>query len=151
MLLETRDIAEGPIDKVFAAFADFDAHEREALKAGAEVVRGDTLAAPGVGMIWHARFMFRGKMRKVDLELVEFFAPGRIVVTGQSVNLDIVSRTEFAAVAPGRTQVTVRLDVTPRTLAARVVLQSARLARGRIQRRMGKRLRKFLRSRGFAR
>ncbi len=64
MKFKSKEDLDAPIEKVFELLADFERHERSALRRGIEVSRVDSLKAPGVGARWDAQFRFRGKPRR---------------------------------------------------------------------------------------
>ncbi len=128
MKLGKRDRIGAPLAFVYEAFSDFDAWERAAVGRGAEVVRrGDAPA-------WQVRFAWRGAMRAADIALTEDTRDRRLVfhVTGKPAQGTV--RIELEALGPARTQVLVTADVKPRTIPARLFIQSLRLAKARVQR-----------------
>lgn len=140
LILETSQIARNAAGQVYSALTDYAAHEARARGAGAEVTR------LGEGYRWHARFRLRGIPREIELTILEAVADTSLRVHVVSPNLDIVSHTRLVPIGPGRTEVVLRVEVGPRSLAARLMLQSARLAQARLARRMGRRLRRFLKT-----
>ena len=85
--------------------------------------------APGVGMSWHARFSYRGKQRKVDLSLTEMAAPGAVGFYLVSPAVEATTRIELMEMSAKRTRMHVTTEIKPRSLGARLFLQSLRLAR----------------------
>lgn len=131
MKLTAREDIETPIADAWAVVSDFAIFETAAMRRGAQVQRHDQDGRPG----WRARFTFRGRERKVAVTVQRFDAPSDMVmaVTGKSVEGDI--GIELVELGPRRTRITVTTEMRPRTLAARLFLQSLKLARGRITRR----------------
>lgn len=140
MKFKSKEDLEAPIEKVFEMLADFERHERSALRRGIEIRRNDSSKTPGVGASWEAGFKFRGKDRTAELEVVEFDRPNEIAVEAHMHGLD--ARVEFVLVALSktRTRLSVMTDLKPQTLSARLLLQSFKLARGNITKRFDKRL-----------
>jgi len=140
MRISTHEDIEAPIAHVFAMVTDFDTFERQALRRGAEVSREDAGQAPGVGSEWQARFKFRGKRRDLTAKLTRFDPPkgfsAEWVVSGLAGTFTV----ELVALSPRRTRLQVAYEMTPRTLTARLLLQSLRLARGRLTERLSKRV-----------
>ena len=143
MELTTREDIEAPIDEVFRAVSDFDGFERAILRRGAEVVRTDELAEPGIGMRWDASFDYRGKRRKGELELVSFEAPGRIAVSGKSSGLDVIMEVELVEMAPSRTRMDIRTRLAPVSVTGRLLLQPLKLARGALLKKYRQRIAGF--------
>lgn len=135
MKLTTRQDIEAPLDFVYAQLTDFDQFERMAMRRGAEVERTDRLITPGPGMAWRLKFTFRGKPRKIHLRFADT-EPGQFLqfaVDGET--FEGAGRGDLMALSARRTRLTVTAEVQPKTLAARLLIQSMRLARGRVQRR----------------
>lgn len=135
MKLTTRQDIEAPIDFVYGRLSDFDQFERMAMRRGAEIERTDRLKTPGPGMSWRLRFTFRGRARKM---LIRYLGgePGSLLLWSfDSPSVEGNSQMELLALSARRTRLTMVMEARPKTLAARLVMQSLRLAKGRIQRR----------------
>ncbi len=143
MKLSTREDLDAPIETVFGQLSDFDGFERAVLRRGAEVVRTDDLAAPGVGMSWHTEFKYRERQRKLDIELTEYEAPERMRIKATSKAVDIVVEIDLVAMSRSRTRMNLSLDARPRTIPARLVIQSLKLARQNVLKRFRKRVGEF--------
>lgn len=133
MKLSTRKDIAAPIDRVFRVLADFDGHERAALRQGAAIVRLDPGPPAGVGSGWKAQFRFRGKERVIESRLTEYEAPHVLGFHGQSHNFDLTLRTRLVALARGHTRVGVELDIRPRSFSGRLLIQTLKLARSRVE------------------
>ncbi len=143
MKFSTKEDIEAPLDHVFGRIADFDGLERSALRRGAEIRRIDALEVPGTGSIWDIGFTFRGKPREVRATLTSFDP-------GQGYTADLVSRTmdgviavDLVALSRNRTRLSVTLEVQPKTLAARLMVQSIKLAKANMTRRFRTRVADF--------
>lgn len=123
---------EAACDAVYALLTDVDHWERAALRRGADVQRRDPRPGAFPGLSWDTAFTFRGKRREVRVT-IDRLDPGKSVhldATGAAFQVRTV--IDLAAMAPRRTRMTVSVDAAPRTLTARLLLQSLRLAQGRI-------------------
>ena len=143
MKLASKKDVEAPIATVWAALVDFETWERAAMRRGVEVARTDQLCAPGVGMSWHARFSYRGKQRQVDLSLTEMAAPGAVGFYLVSPAVESTTRIELMEMSAKRTRMHVTTEIKPRSLGARLFLQSLRLARSKVDRRFDARIAQF--------
>ncbi|KJS40608.1 SRPBCC family protein [Roseovarius sp. BRH_c41] len=143
MQFSGKEDIEAPIERVFEEITDFQAFERSALRRGADVKRTDTLGAPGVGMSWHAAFKLRGKQRKVDVSVADYDPPNGITLGLMSASIEGQMIAELVALSRGRTRMTVTLVLQPRSLAARLMMQSLRLARGNLTKRFKVRLAEY--------
>lgn len=141
MMFSAREDLEAPVEFVFDALSDFDGYERAALRRGAEVTRIDRMLQAGPGMTWRAVFTFRGRPRRMNIVLQAFERPTLLRFDGESKNLEGELAVEIVALSPRRSRVGVKLEVRPTTLAARIMLQSLRLARGRLVTRFKERVR----------
>ncbi|MEZ5798573.1 MAG: SRPBCC family protein [Paracoccaceae bacterium] len=135
MKLTTRQDIEAPLDFVYAALTDFDQFERMAMRRGAEVERTDRLKTPGVGMAWRLRFTYRAKPRTMLVRFADAEPGSHLAWAFDSPVAEGTARTDLVALSPRRTRLTLVAEARPRTLAARLMMQSLRLARGRLQRR----------------
>lgn len=145
MKLTGKQDIEAPLARVWEVVTDFEAWERAAMRRGADVSRTDKLRAPGPGISWHARALYRGKERKVDLVLKGLEAPHQIDFAASSAAVQAVARIELIDMAARKTRMHVTVEFTPKSLGARLFLQSLRLARGRVERRFADRLALFAR------
>ena len=134
-----------PADKLFDELTDIPAVERAALRKGVELRRLDTLAAPGAGMSWDVGFRLRGKPRQMIVDLRQFERPARLAYEGASSGFDVTLVMELTELSKTRTRLTTTFELRPRTLGARLLLQSARLGRANLDRRYDERVKSFLR------
>lgn len=143
MDLTTKEDIEAPIAFVFQQVTDFQAFERQAMRRGADVRRRDSLPRPGKGSGWDVIFKFRGKDRRLSAEVTEFDAPNMLCLQTSSGGIDGRTVIELVPLARTRTRLTVRTDLSATGLAARLLLQSLKLARGNLSRRLSARVSTF--------
>ncbi len=143
MKFSTREDIEVPIEKVFAAVSDFEAFERQALRRGAEVHRDDTFGKAGVGSEWVIKFKFRGKPRKIHARISEFDAPNGYVAETDSGGIDGLVTVDLVALSPRRTRLHFSIALTPRTLSARLLVQSLKFAKSNLNKRFSARVWQF--------
>ena len=140
MKLTAKYDVEAPAAFAFAQLADFEGWERAAMRRGAEVMRQDTLTRVGPGMTWSTQFQYRGKERLVTIRLDAIKPSTTLALTGVSRLLDGVMTIEVLDLAAKRARIEVRLDLKPKTIAARLYLQTLRLARARVERSFAQRV-----------
>lgn len=140
MELSAREDIEAPLDQVFAALTDFDAIERQVLRRGIEIRRTTDTGATLTGMAWSGAFTFRGKQRQVAIELTECNAPEHLQFNTISGGLEGHSNVELVALSRGRTRINVVTTLAPKTLSARLLVQSLKLARGNIEKKFRNRM-----------
>ncbi|MAC76640.1 MAG: hypothetical protein CML66_01065 [Rhodobacteraceae bacterium] len=129
MKFSSKEDVEAPIGLVFDLLADFETHERQAIRRGIEVQRTHTRTEPGVGMSWHALFDLRGKKRDIDVVVSAYDPPNSIHFTSDTQGLHGFTTLELIELSPRRTRMAIEVDLKPKTLAARLLVQSMKLAK----------------------
>lgn len=138
MKLTAKTDLEVPAAAVFAILIDHSAWEREAIRNGIEIERPAGSPATGVGAEWRIRGHFRGKARKIQLRIDEMTPGQRMAIGIDSPSVEGVTRLEVMVLSPRRSRLRVDLEVKPKTLAARLFINTMRLAKGRAQARFEK-------------
>lgn len=137
----TEDIS-APLDHVWACVTDFDRFEDMAAKRAQRLERQPR--GPVVqGTIWTARATISGKKRDVRIEVTELAANKVLRAEGGTDGMAVHIEALLEARANGVTRLTVVTEAKARTLAARLLLQSAKLARGTLTKRYKKRVADF--------
>ena len=145
MKFSSKEDIEAPIDYVFAQVSNFAALERSALRRGADVQRVDDLASNGPGMTWNGAYKFRGKLRKAQLELMHYEPPTSMSFMSKSNAFIGDGDVELVALSRTRTRLALTFELKPQSLSARLLVQSLKLARGSITKKMDARVRAFAR------
>lgn len=140
MKLTAKEDVEAPIGFIYAALTDFGMWEGAAMRRGAEVDRLDRLRKAGPGMEWLVGFVYRGKRRQVNLKLLAMTLDQSLSFNCTAQPAEAALKLDLAEMGPRRTRVTVNLEIKPRTLAARLFVQSLRLAKAKVTRRFSLRL-----------
>ena len=135
MKFSAKEDIEAPIEQVFTLVSDFEALERAALRRGAEVQRTDSLPRPAVGMTWAASFMMRGRQRNMEVELVAYDPPQSMLFHSTAQGSEADMAFELVALSRGRTRLSLDLELKPRTLSARLLVQSLKLTRSNLNKR----------------
>ena len=143
MKIKTHEDIEATIDQVFDAVTDFEGFELAALRRGAEVRRVDTLTQPGQGMSWQAKFAHRGRQRVADINLEQFERPNQLRVWSKISGLTADVDVELVPLSRTRTRMTLSVDMRPKTIPARLLIQSLKLARTTMLRRFRKRVSEY--------
>lgn len=131
MKFNAREDIEAPVAQVYGVLTDYDIFERAALRRGAEVVRSDLGGRP----VWRVAFRFRGRQRELTIRQDSAQPPVMLVFSGAGKQVQGTVTVELVELGPRRTRMTVATEIQPRTLAARLFLQSIKLARTRIVKR----------------
>lgn len=140
MKFSTREDIEAPVDYVFAQVSDFAAFERRAMRQGADVVRSGGDGPVTQGAIWDIGFQFRKRDRKVLAELTQSDVPNILSIDSASDGLNAVTEVELVALSQTRTRVLVSFDLRAKTLTARLLLQSLKLGKAKITKRLNARV-----------
>jgi len=135
MKFATKEDIEAPIDYVFSALSDFETFERSAMRRDADVERKDSLAIPGIGAQWQIEFQMRGKPRLMRLELIRFDRPNGMGFFSRVGGLDGFLNIDLVSMSRKRTRMALEIELKPQTLAARLMVQSFKFARGNLNKR----------------
>ena len=140
MKLAAKSDVEAPAPFVFAQLADFEGWVRAAMRRGAEVIRTDNLRSSAPGMTWDTMFNYRGKDRRATIRLDALSPTTHLALSGKAAPVDGVLTIDILDLGAKRTRIEVRLEVKPKTIAARIFVQSLRLARSRVERSFAQRV-----------
>jgi carbon monoxide dehydrogenase subunit G len=140
MQFTTKEDIEAPIAFVWQQATDFASFERQALRRGADVSRKDGQARIGVGSGWDVNFIYRGKERKLAADISRFEQPNSYTVVTSSGGIDGITVVELVALSRGRTRLSVTVEMSAKSLAARLMLQSLKLAKSTLNRRFATRI-----------
>lgn len=143
MKFSSNEDVEAPQDAVFSMFTDFDGFERAILRQGAQISRTDSVRRKDVGMMWKASFKLRGKLREVTGELVEFTPVEGYAIDVASPNLLGFLNVELLPLSKSRTRVAVSLEIKPKSLSGRLMVQTLKLGKTRLTRRFKIRVAEF--------
>lgn len=143
MKFSTREDIEAPIDHVFGRVSDFAGFERQALRRGGEIRRLDKAPEPQVGSAWDVSFQFRGKERKMTAHLVQLEAPSAMQIDTKSSGIDGETKVELVALSRTRTRLAITMELKPKSLSARLLIQSLKLAKSNLSRKFKLRIADF--------
>ncbi len=146
MKFSTREDIDAPIEAVFKELCEYENYERQAIRRGAEVRRHGSKDAIGLGMTWDVSFMMRSKKRDMTLVVDRFEAPSLLGVSATSTSLDATFSLELIALSRTRTRIMIGLELKPRNLSARLLVQSLKLAKGSLTKRFKLRVAEFART-----
>ncbi len=136
MIFSSKEDIEAPIDAVFSAVSHFGNIERSALRRGARVQRVNRKTHPSTLIAWDVGFTFRGKKRDMLVELTDLDAPNRMLVQSLTGGLEGNVSVDLVALSKNRTRMSFELEVRPKSLSARLLVQSLRLAKTKLSKRL---------------
>ncbi|WP_424965446.1 SRPBCC family protein [Dinoroseobacter sp. S375] len=145
MQFKASEVVTGPVEDVFAGLSDMAHYERMALENGIEVKRLDKLPRPGPGMRWQIPFRARGRDRIAEMTLVTLHAPQKMRFEGAVQGLQFEVDVLAEALDPNATEITVATKTRAKSITAKVLLQSMKLARDSLNKGYRQRVRKALR------
>lgn len=145
MKFSAREDIDVPISDVFDVLADFEGHERAAMRRGIQVSRLDELPGRPPGMSWNARLKFRGRMRDIGITLDRIEEPEVLGYLVESEGLRGSFEMELVSLSVKRTRVHVALDLKPQNLSGRLLIQSLRLVKPALSRRFKDRISDYAR------
>jgi hypothetical protein len=143
MKFSTREDIEAPIDHVFSRVTDFHGFERQALRRGADVQRVDAAPVPVEGSSWNVAFKYRGKDRKLQAMVSKLNGPTELQIDTSASGLDGITSIELVALSRNRTRIAATLELSAKSLSARLLLQSLKLAKNNLTRRFKMRITEF--------
>ncbi len=128
------ELVKVPADYLFSRVSDFEDSLEQAKRRGINARRTDDLAETAAGMSWIADVKIRRRPREMQLELKEFEAPEgyKMQVSGTTLVTEV--QVDCVALARNRSRLMVTVEVKPKNLRGRLLVQSLKLARGRIRR-----------------
>lgn len=144
MKFSTRHDVDMPAADLFAMLSDFDRLERILISRGAELHRIDPAEEPGIGIGWNAAFDWRGQRRELRMRVTQFERPEKLSVAGVSSAFDLSVDMTVLALSLAKSRLIFELDVRPRNMRARLILQTAKLGKGQLDRKFERRIGTFI-------
>ena len=131
--------AELPQQTLFDRMADFQMFERVAIRRGVDVVRTGSLASKS-GIKWDCKFEFRARKRDACVQVTEFNSPDHLAFLVTNTALNIKLEIMLSALSKKQSRLLVTSVIEPKTLAARLLVQSMKLTRSKYNQRYQKRV-----------
>jgi hypothetical protein len=145
MKISAREDIQTSISAVFARLTDFATHEAVAARRGVAVERLSLPQARADRPAWKAVFQYGGREREVTVEVSDLHEPDFFKSEIRYQGIDATFDIELVPLAKTRTRMIVGLELKPRSIKAKFVVQSLKIAKGSIQRRIENRLKSFAR------
>ncbi|MDV7144620.1 SRPBCC family protein [Tropicimonas sp. TH_r6] len=142
MKFTTREDIDAPIGAVWTAVTDARRFEDKAIRKGVQVQRLSEDAVD-LGASWTARFDYRGIRREMESVVTGFEAPRLLELDGNVGGLDGFLTVELSELSPETTRLELTLEIRPESLTAKMLVQTMRMAKGRLDKRFRKRVRHF--------
>ena len=143
MKLSNRQDIDAPIESVYAAASDFAAIERMMAKRGVVLESDPASPESGPGRRWSAKASWRGRTHSIRSELVSVDQGQGYAIESVSGGVVCMTVVDLVALSRTRTRLFGSMELRPTTLSARLLLQSLRLAKGRLTGRLKTRMAEF--------
>lgn len=140
MNLAAKTDLEAPIDFVYETLSDHRSWERDVAERGIRVERPADTPVSGPGAGWWLHLPYRGKLVRLYLQLLREKLYDHLLFEMQSNTIEGEVAMSVMALSPRRTRLHMTIEVNPRTLAARLLLNTLKLAKGRVQARLDQRI-----------
>lgn len=127
----SRDV-DAPLGPVWARVTDFSGIEAEIRGRGADLVRVGDWQRPAEGVGWRGAVPVRGKSKAIEGRVTRLVAEDVIVIESRVGGMETYFEITLVALSPTLTRVALVLDLSARTLSARLLLQTLKLARKRV-------------------
>ncbi len=144
MKFSTRQDTDLSSEALFAAVSNFPKLERVLLRRGAHVRRMDPQGKADVGSAWQISFDWRGKARTLELQIAELRPPEQLTLSGQSEQFNLVIQMTVVDLTRSKSRLLFEVDVQPRGMKARLMLQTAKLGKAQLDRRFAMRIAEFV-------
>ncbi|WP_295043228.1 hypothetical protein [uncultured Paracoccus sp.] len=144
MKFSTRVDTDSSSADLFDLIGDFSRSERALTARGAHVRRIDPSQEPGTGLGWIIDFNWRGQRRTMRLDVTRFDRPSHITLDGRSDQFDLAINMTVVALSRVKSRLLFETEIRPRTMRARLLLQTAKLGKSQLDRKYAQRIADFL-------
>ncbi|MCZ0964432.1 hypothetical protein [Paracoccus benzoatiresistens] len=144
MKFSTRIDTDIPASDLFHIAGDFSRSERALAARGVLVRRIDPAQEPGTGLGWEIDFNWRGQRRMVRLDVTRFDHPSHITLDGHSDQFELSINMTVLALSRVKSRLLFETEVRPRSMRARLLLQTAKLGKSQLDRKYDQRITDFL-------
>ncbi|SFR08945.1 hypothetical protein SAMN04515673_105154 [Poseidonocella sedimentorum] len=129
-----------PIGVLYGRISDVDMLERLALRRGIEVQHRASTPRFAAGAVWDVRFHLRGRDRTLVTTLTGLEAPHSLRVEAVGTGLDAALAVDLVALSRSRTRLALDFVIRPRSMPARLLVQTMKLSRRRLKQTLTDRL-----------
>lgn len=140
MKLTSKTDIDAPAEALFAAMTDLPWIERLAVRAGAEMVRADGGQGLTEGAAWNVRFRYRGRERLIESRVEAITPPRGLRLGGQSGGFGLLVEPVLIPLSRQTTRLALSVELHPRTFGARIMVQTLKIGKARLQMRLDQRL-----------
>lgn len=143
MKISAREDIQAPIGALFARLTDYATHEAVAARRGVAVERLSLPQEREGRPAWKATFQYGGREREVTIDVTDLHEPDYFAsaVTYQGIDAEFI--IELVPLAKTRTRMIVGIELKPRSIKAKLIVQSLKIAKTSITKRVENRLKTF--------
>lgn len=145
MNLTFQEVIAAPRAAAFGGLTDFDALIAAFMPSGAQVTRLDGPGPVCVGSAWRAVVALHGLERVLTARLDSLLPQEGFSICGELEDLRADLDVALCPAGDGRTRAIVDLNLSPRGVAGRLLIQPLRLVRGQITEKLAMRLARYAR------
>jgi len=131
----SKDVA-APKTVTWAQYTDFNQFEADARNRGADLIRVGNWERPSEGVEWRGEATIRGKQRAIAARLSRLDPEDMFLVDSRIGGMNCHYELTFIPLSSNSTRVAMVLELKADTLTARLLLQTMKLARGRVLQRL---------------
>lgn len=132
MKFKVSEDVDAPQEMVWQRFTDFSGFEEDARGRGAVLTRVGNWTQTNEGVEWRGEVTVRGRSRPISAKVTQLRPQELCVVDSRIGGMNCHQEMLFTPLAASVTRVTLILDLSADTLTARLLLQTMKLARGRV-------------------
>lgn len=138
MKFSSRRDVEAPPETVFESLSNFAVAERVARSRGIRVTRHP--GTPPEAARWTIEYRLRGRSRQLEAHVASFTPPEGFIIEGGSEGVSLRLDVEVIALARARSRIVIGIDLRPKTLPARILVQSMKLTKPALSRKLDARI-----------
>lgn len=142
MKFTTRKDANIPAERLFEAVNDFDRLERIIRRRKAQITRIDPETDEVTA--WNVAFDWRGRRRELRFAVTEQTPHETLRLEGAIEAFDLAMTITFVALTTLRSRVIAEVEARPRTMKARLIMQTAKLSKGKLDKRYAQNIAAFV-------
>ena len=132
MKFKVSEDVDAPQEMVWARFTDFSGFEEDARGRGAILTRVGNWTQTVQGVEWRGEVTVRGKSRPITAKVTQLVPQELCIVDSRIGGMNCHQEIIFVPLSTTVTRVALMLDLSADTLTARLLLQTMKLARGRV-------------------
>jgi hypothetical protein len=136
MKFKVSEDVDAPQSMVWARFTDFSGFEEDVRGRGATVTRVGNWSETAEGVEWRGEVTIRGKARAISSKVTRLVPEELCLIESRIGGMDCAYEMSFVPLSPEVTRVALVLDLSADTMTARLLLQTLKLARGKVLQRL---------------